>query len=144
MHKFPIQFEVSAQASSGISNKWESSAKNMNCITVAIPAELHGPGKAYSPEDLFGLGILNCVIAVFKNLCQNNNIDFKKIDSKLNIKLDRKTGNDELVITNLEFFINVYGSSDAEKARLFLEQSFRISPIANAVNTGKTYHTTIN
>lgn len=144
MFTFPIKFDVNATATSGISNPWTSSAKNLQDITVAIPPQFCGPGKAYSPEELYGLAILNCLIAVYKHICQNNNIDFKKIESSLSVFVDKKAECDELLITHVDVVINVSGATDKEKARAFLEKAFKVCPVANSLKMGKTYHININ
>lgn len=144
MATFPIKFEVSAEATSGISNPWKTSAKDLEQIKVAIPPQFQGPGKAYSPEQLFGIAILNCLISVFKHLCENNNIEFKKIDGSLTITVNKKAESDELIISHVDYIFNVIGPSDKEKARHFLEKSFNICPISNSIKVGKTYHININ
>lgn len=140
MVMFPIKFDVSAEATYGISNPWKTSAKNLEPITVAIPPQFHGPGKVYCAEQLYGVAILNCLIGVYKHLCENHNINFKKIEGTLTVTINKKTEGDELIISHLDFVFNVSGASDKEKARFFLEKAFNVCPVSNSIKTGKTYH----
>ncbi len=144
MVMFPVKFDVSAEATCGISNPWKTSAKNLDPIKVAISPQFNGPGKAYSPEELYGLSILNCLIGIYKHLCENNKIEFKKIESKLTVTINKKTESDELIISHLDININITGSSDKEKARNLLEKAFNVCPVTNSIKAGKTYHININ
>lgn len=141
---FPIKFEVSAEAQSGISTPWKTSAENFEHIKVAISPQFKGPGKTYSPYHLYGISILNCLIGVYKHLCESNKIDFKKIEGKLSASINKKPESDELIISHIDFIINVLGASDKEKARSFLEKAFNVCPVTNSIKTGKTYHININ
>lgn len=144
MVMFPLKYDVSAEATAAISEPWKTSAKNLPPITVAIPPEMGGPGKAYGPLELYGFSILSCLIAVYKLICQNNNIEFKKIEGKLSVLINKKVESDELIISHLDLVINIFGAADKEKARNFLEKAFKVCPITNSIKTGKTYHININ
>ena len=144
MVMFPIKFDVTAEATSGISNHWKTSAKKLESINVAISPQFGGPGKAYSPQELYGLSILSCLLEVYKHICQNNNIDFKKIEISLTVSVNKKTESDELIISHLDFVITITGAVDKVKARNFLEKAFKTCPVTNSIKTGKTYHININ
>lgn len=144
MVMFPIKFEVSADATYGISNSWKASAKNLESIKIAIPPQLHGPGKAYSPEELYGISILNCLISVYKIMCEHHNLTFSKIEGNLSLTINKKAESDELVISHIDIIITVSGASDKDKARHFLEKTFNVCPISNSIKAGKTYHININ
>lgn len=140
MANFPLKFEVIADADYGISTPWQSSANALQPITIAIPPEFNGPGKAYSAEDLYGLAILNCLISVYKSLCEINKVVFEKIDGKLIVTLDKKHQNGQLILTHLDITLNIKGAQDKEKARSFLEKAIKDCPVTNSIKTGKTCH----
>jgi len=139
----PIKFDVSAEATSGISTPWKTSVKNLEKIKVSIPPQFNGPGKAYSPQELYGLSILNCLIGIYKILCEKNNINFEKIEGNLAVSVNQKKENDELIISHLDFIFNITGATDKEKARNFLEKAFKTCPVTNSIKSGKTYHINI-
>ncbi|EKE07986.1 MAG: hypothetical protein ACD_17C00407G0001, partial [uncultured bacterium] len=53
MIKFPMKFQVQAQAGAGSHTKWDAQTEHLAPISCAIPPEFMGPGGGYSPEDLF-------------------------------------------------------------------------------------------
>ncbi len=144
MIDFPLKFEVKADSKSGIANNWQCSANNLDPINVAIPVEFHGYGKAYTPEDLYGLAVLNCIIAVYKALCEKNNIEFEKIEGSVIVTLDKKHENGNLILTNLDIKFKVIGAKDKEKARTFLEKAIKDCPVSNSIKSGKIYHIEIS
>jgi uncharacterized OsmC-like protein len=144
MSQFPLKFEVQANAMHGISNPWKSFAKDFDPINVAIPVEFQGPGKTYSPHELYGLAILNCLIGIYKHLCEKNNVTFKKLEGKLTLTIDKNTENDQIILSHIDITFNITEASDKEKARDCLEKTFKICPVANSIKVGKTYHVNIN
>ncbi len=140
---FPLKFEVKAEAVPNISTPWTCSAKDFDPISIAIPPEFNGPGKAYSPEDLYGLAVLNCIIAVYKDICEKNNIQFKKISGSLIVCMDKSHSGNGLIMKNLEITLHVEEASDKEKAREFLEKALKICPVTNSIKSGKTCHINI-
>jgi organic hydroperoxide reductase OsmC/OhrA len=140
MQKFPLKYEVKASATSGVSNPWQSSCNTLKPIDIAIPAEFEGPGKAYSPEDLFGLAVLNCMISVYKVLCEKNNITFKKMDGKVTVSMNKSPQNSDLTLNHVDIAINVFNASDNVKAHELLDQAIKHCPVANSIKSGKTCH----
>ena len=144
MPNFPLKFEVSAEAKEGTSNSWKCQANALTPIEVAIPPEFNGPGKAYSPEDLYGLAVLNCLIAVYKDYCEKNAVKFEKIESKLVVTMDKSTEGNGPILTHLDISFNVIGASDKDKARSLLEKTLQTCPVTNSIKSGKTCHIEIN
>jgi len=140
MVDFPLKFDVKAYSKSGVSTPWECSANNLSPIKLSIPVEFHGPGKAYTPEDLYGLSVINCIIAVYKAICEKNSVEFEKIEGNVIVTLDKKHENGNLIITKLDLKFLVTGVKDIEKARKFLEKAIKDCPVSNSIKTGKTYH----
>jgi len=143
MTKFPIKFEVSAKAKAGVLKSWQCSAPNLEPITVGVPVEFNGPGKVYTPEDLYGLAIINCLIAVYKYLCEKNNVTFESIEAKIVVSMNKKPENDELIISHLDITFNLTKPSDEKEARLLLEKALQVCPITNSVKPGKVCHINI-
>src|SRR3990167_8275560 len=92
MIKFPMKFSVTANASPGISSPWSAQAGNLPPIPSAIPPEFAGPGGGYSPEDLFALSLLNCLIATFKVYAEKSKVSFQEIKGRISLILDKIPG----------------------------------------------------
>ena len=144
MVDFPIKFESKAKAKEGISTPWECQTHDLVPISVSIPIEFNGPGKAYSPEDLYGLAVLNCLIAVFKTFCEKYDVKFESIDGTVNVIMDRNPKGNGLMLTNLDLSFDVKGASDVNKARELLERALKECPVTNSIKSGKTCHLNIS
>jgi uncharacterized OsmC-like protein len=145
MPEFPIKFEVKANASAGISKSWTATENSSKPIECAIPPVFHGPGQGYSPEGLFGISILNCIIAFYKTLCEKSNVQFSNLESSASMTMDYSSDDDSILsITEIDFNITVNGSSDPEKAKILLEQSASRCPLSNSIKCGKTYNFKVN
>jgi len=144
MVDFPLKFEVKADSKPGVSSTWQCYADNFEPIKLSIPVEFHGPGKAYTPEDLYGLAVLNCIIAVYKAISEKNSIEFEKIEGSIIVSLDKKQENGNLVITNLDIKFKVTNANNKEKAKTFLEKAIKDCPVSNSIKSGKTYHIDIS
>lgn len=143
MIKFPIKFEVQANAPSGANTQWTVQTDELPPIPSAIPPEFMGPGGGYSPEELFAAALLNCLIATFKIYCDKSKVAFQEIKGKIILTMD-KVQPGGLAITNADIFFDITGSSDAEKTRKLLDGSIRDCVISNSVKTGKTFHINIS
>jgi len=143
MSKFPLKFKILAEATPGISNSWTSYAKHLKPIDVAISPEFNGPGKAYSAVDFYGLAIINCLIAVYKDACEKNNITFEKIEGNVTLTIDKTHEGDELVLSHVDITFDLTNPSNKEKARTFLEKTFKTCFITNSIKSGKICHINI-
>jgi organic hydroperoxide reductase OsmC/OhrA len=139
MPKFPLHFEITASTEPGISTKWDSAANGLPNITCSIPAEFSGPGGAYSPEDLFGLALLNCLIGTFKVYCQKSNLSFTKLDAKSTIKMDIDATTNKMHISEIHTDFNIEGASNAEKVKAVLDKSIADCAISNSIKSGKNF-----
>ncbi len=140
MIKFPMKFEVSARASSGIASQWTGQADKLPPIPSAIPPEFMGPGGGYSPEGLFAISVLNCIIATFKVYCEKSKISFQDLQSKVHLTVDKQPGEMSFYMAHLEFFIDVNGCSDPEKGRKLLDGAIRDCAVSNSIKSGKSFH----
>lgn len=137
MVKFPMQFPVRAEATGGIQASWVSQASNLPPVPAAIPPEFMGPGTGYSPEDLFGLAIINCLIAIYKVYCEKAGVEFKNISVEAIVVADIKPGSTSFFLPRVDLKIQVKGASDSEKAKQLLETAIRDCPVANSIKSEK-------
>ena len=140
MIEYPLKFTAYANAKPGIKTAWSCSEEKVDPINCSIPPVYNGPGGGYTPEGLFALSILNCMIAVFKDFCEKHNVTFENIDGNIIASMDRDTSINKLMITHVEITINVTGASDKEKVNTLLEMAIKECPISNSIKTGKTFH----
>ena len=140
MIKFPMKFEVEASAAAPITSHWTCQTDKLPPIPVAIPPEFMGPGGGYSPEDLFGLAVLNCVIAMFKVYCAKSKLTFRDIQGKAVLTADKDPAEPSFFISHIDLHLNVAGASDVEKVRKILEEAIKHCPISNSIKSGKSFH----
>lgn len=143
MPKFPMKFEVQATASSGISSPWTVQTDLLPPIPSAIPPEFMGPGGGYSPEDLFALSVLNCIIATYKVYCEKGQLTFREIKAKALLTVDKQPAQAYFSMTQIDISIEVTGASDREKARKILDSAIKDCAVSNSIKSGKTFHISI-
>ena len=144
MKKFPMKFEVTSSAKGGVGSQWTSQAGTLPPIPSAIPPEFSGPGGGYSPEDLFGIAILNCLIAMYKVYCDRAKVSFRDIKGKAIVVIDKQPSETSFVVTEVNFHFTVTGASDKEKARIIFDQAAKDCPIGNSIRSGKTFEINIS
>jgi uncharacterized OsmC-like protein len=144
MIRFPMSFEVAASSKAGSSSLWKGEAEGLIPIVCAIPTEFMGPGGGYSPEDLFALSLLNCLIATFKVYAEKSKIDFAEIKGKIQLTVDRLSGQNGFALTQANIFIDITGASDAERARKVLDAAIKDCAVSNSIKTGKAFHINIS
>jgi len=138
MIKYPLFFEVSANSISGVSTLFEGNALNFPTIHCAIPTEFNGPGGGYSPEELFSLAVLSCVIATFKVFAERSKLHFETIKATAKLTIDRNPqGIPELKKLDMKFTLS--GVQDQAKAKVLLAESEKYCLVSNAVKSEKTY-----
>jgi organic hydroperoxide reductase OsmC/OhrA len=143
MIKFPMKFEVQAAARSGIQSTWSANSGSLPPITMAIPLDFKGPGGGYSPEDLFALAILNCLIAVFKVYCDKEKVTFDEIKTKAELTISKLSAENMIAATHIDLYLDVTGASDGERARKVMDNAVKDCIISNSVKLGKTFHITV-
>lgn len=144
MLKFPIKFKVNASATEGIWSQWTAQADALPPIPSAIPLEFSGPGGGYSPEDLFGISLMNCLIAVYKVYCERAKVSFKHIQTEASIVIDKQPSESSFVVTEVNISFHITGASDKQKAREMLDQTIKDCPISNSIRSGKTFDINIS
>lgn len=144
MLNFPLKFNVATRAGPGSNTKWKAQAEDFPPIECSIPLEFMGPGGGYSPEDLFAISLLNCLIATFKVYCEKAKLSFEEIGGKVTLSVDRLTGQPGFAMTQADIFFDVKGASDPERVRKQLDAAIRDCAISNSIKTGKTFHINIS
>jgi uncharacterized OsmC-like protein len=144
MIKFPIKTEVKATATEGARKTWTVQAGSLPVIVSAIPPEFLGPGGGYSPEDLFALALLNCIIATFKVYCEKFKISFQELKSRAILTVDQQSSDNLVWMKHIEVFVDVTGSSDPEKIRRQLECAVKDCAVSNSIKSGKTFHLNVS
>ncbi len=143
MVKFPMKFEVQTIAGAGIQSPWKAQAGNLPPIPCAIPPECMGPGGAYSPEDLFALALLSCLIGTFKVGCEKAGISFKEIRCRAELTADKNPSESCFWMAHADVFIDILGASDAEMVKKILDSTIKNCAVCNSIKTGKTFHLSI-
>lgn len=143
MIKFPMKFEVMAAASAGIQANWTGQSDQLPPIPSAIPPEFMGPGGGYSPEDLFALALLNCLIATFKVYAEKSKAEFREIRGKVVLTVD-KVLPQGFAMTHADIFFDITGSTDSEKLRKVLDSAIKDCAVSNSMKTGKSFHINIS
>ena len=129
MIKFPMKFEVEATSKSGIASHWTAKSHNLPPINSAIPPEFMGPGGGYSPEDLFAIAVLNCIIATYKVYMEKSGVAFQELNAKTIVTVDKNPAELGFFMSHLEFFIDVVGTSNPDQARKLLDKRDRKSVV---------------
>jgi organic hydroperoxide reductase OsmC/OhrA len=144
MIKFPMKFEVHAAATPGISTQWTAQNDHLPPIPSAIPPEFMGPGEGYSPEDLFSISLLNCLIATFKVYCEKSKVTFHEIKGRVSLTVDKLPGQTGFAMTQADIFFDITGASDPERVRKLLDGAIKDCAVSNSIKTGKTFHINIS
>ena len=143
MIKYPLQFHAEATAKPGIATTWTATAENNPPITSAIPPEFMGPGGGYSPEDLYGIALLNCVIATFKFFAEKSGLTFTDVKGTAEITIDRGDGGKPW-ISHIKLHLTLSGASDPAKGETVLKESKAACLVCNSMRTNVTLETTVS
>ena len=139
MAQFPLLYEVDAEAGSGISNSWMTQGNAHAAISCSVPPEFGGPGGKYTPEDLFIMSCLNCMISTFKVYMEKFEMNFELLKAKGRMKMDIDPSSNLLFVCYMDFTFNITGASDP-KVKEILEKAIEDCPISNSIKAGKTFH----
>ncbi len=142
MMKFPLEYEVYAEAGADLGSLGKAQANAQSPISWAIPVEFGGPGGGYTPEDLFALSVINCIMSAFKCYCHKYNLSFKTIKSKAILKMDKDVNN-KFYFSEININLEVEGASNIENVKKQLEEAINNCPVSNSVKIPKTLHLTV-
>jgi organic hydroperoxide reductase OsmC/OhrA len=134
-----MQFSLEGSSPSGIQTPFEVKVSSLPAIACAIPPEFQGPGGGYSPEDLYGLAAISCLIATFKVFAEKTSVTYDEITGSCVVTIDRPPGK-PVGITTLDITLKVINASNKEKALLLLEESKKNCLVTNAMSVEKKYN----
>jgi len=121
MYNFPIEFEFSSTANDRYSDKWSSVSFDFEAIHCDIPKKFKGMGNGFSPEELFGLSLLNCFVATYKFYCMQSELTFEKLKARGTLVVDRGEGG-KPCMQKFIMVVTLFNVSDVVMAqKLFLE-----------------------
>ncbi len=134
MLKFPMSFTSEATATPGAKATWSATSHGNQPITCAIPPEFMGPGGGYSPEDLYGLALANCVLATFKVFAEKSGVTFTEAKATAETIIDK--GQDgKPWINKINLTITLTGASDPAKAETVLKESKAACIVCSSMKT---------
>jgi len=136
MIKYPMSFTCSAASESGMQTKFQATAEDFPAIGCAIPTQFGGPGGGYSPEDLFALSVISCLVATFKVLAERGKLTYSTIESDVTLTIDRNASG-VVGIQKLDIDITLKGVQDEAKAKTLLSESKKYCLVSNAVSCEK-------
>jgi organic hydroperoxide reductase OsmC/OhrA len=139
MLKFPLEYEVFAEFDSNLSSYGKGQTSKESPIACTIPVEFGGPGGGYTPEDLFALSIMHCIISSFKCYCHKAHQTFKSIKGKSVLKMNVDSNN-KLFFTGIDIFLEVCEPSNEEKVKKLLEEAVNNCPVSNSIKIAKKLH----
>jgi organic hydroperoxide reductase OsmC/OhrA len=140
MTRYPIEFEYRSEAGNGIQLAWETRAPESRQAICAIPPEFEGPGKGYSPEDFFGLALLNCFVATFKVIAEKSRVSFESLSVQGRLVVDRdEQGRPCMKAMHIEAQVSPGTSGDVERIRRVLAKTSESCIVANSVKTEVTF-----
>jgi organic hydroperoxide reductase OsmC/OhrA len=143
MIKFPMNFEVEAKSTAGVASNWVAQENHLPPILSAIPPEFMGPGGGYSPESLFGIAVLNCLIATFKVYCEKSKVTFGEIKGKAAVIVDKEPSATTIYISHVKISLDVTGASDVEKTERLLDAAIKDCAISNSIKSCKTFQKSV-
>lgn len=144
MIKFPMKFQAEAASAAGSQTHWSAKAPNLPEITCAIPHEFMGPGGGYSPEDLFAISLLNCLIATFKVYAEKASVTYQEVKGKVDLTVDKIPGESGFAMTHAEVFFDITGASDPDKIKKLMESAIKDCAVSNSIKTGKSFHINVS
>ena len=121
MYKFPIEFEFSSTANDRYSDAWSSVSSDFEAIACDVPKKFNGMGNGFSPEELFGMSLLNCFVATYKYYCMQSELTFDKLKARGTLIVDRNADG-QPCMQKFILVVTLFSVSDVVEAqKLFLE-----------------------
>ena len=136
MIKYPLTFTCAANSKSGVQTVFEAEAEGLAPIPCAIPTAFMGPGGGYSPEDLFAMSVIACLIATFKVFAEKSQFTYTEIKAGATLTINR---NEQGIpdLQKLDIDITLNGVEDETKARALLAEAEKYCLVSNAIKTEK-------
>jgi len=92
MLEYPIHLEMTASLEPDTIS-WYT-ASNNGSLAAGIPPQFGGDADALSPEELYGLSLLNCYLATFKTLAGQGSFSYEQVDVDGELTVDRDEDGD--------------------------------------------------
>jgi len=137
MISYPIFFEASAHAHSGMQDDWKISALDYNGVCT-IPKSFEGAGGNFTPEDYFLLSVINCFVASFKVYATYSKFEFKNLDvsGKLEVGLNEES---QPRMKSVHLKIKITGASNEKKAQVLTDKVLKSGFIIQSVKSEITH-----
>ena len=141
MIQYPLKFKFTSHASSGVKSLWSSNTQDGGNLACAIPPEFEGPGGGYSPEDFFGLAVMNCFIATFKVIAERSKLLFLAIDAQGELTVDRdEKGAPWMSAMSVQIKLQLEGGQDQGRAQHLLEKTAASCLVARSIKTDVRFY----
>lgn len=137
MIKYPLFFEAHVNSEQEAPT-FEAKAENLPPIACAVPKEFGGPGGGYSPEDLFILATVSCLIATFRVFAKKANFSYGGISGHAKLTIDRN-GEGIPAFQKLDMTFTLTGVEDQEKAKALIADAEKYCLVSNAIKCEKTF-----
>ena len=136
MIQYPLKFRFTAQGTSGIQQVWSTNTQDASSMTCAIPPEFDGPGGGYSPEDFFGLAVMNCFVATFKVIAERSKLSFLEVKAQAELIVDRDAqGAPWMSAMNVQINLRLQPGQEHSRARHLLEKTAASCLVARSIKT---------
>jgi len=132
-----INFSVSSTSPAGIKTLWEAKYADTSRrvpIKMAIPHCFGGPGSEASPEDLYLLSLLNCLIATFKVFAEKSKLGYERLDGFANLNLIQEPSGVSS-FKNINIKLELFSPENRVKAERLFNKVESQSMIVNSVTT---------
>lgn len=134
MIQYPMVFDYTADGGAGIAARWNTVSPERRESVCAIPPEFEGPGGGYSPEDFFGLALLNCFMATFKVIAEKSKVPFERLEATGKLIVDRdERGRPVMKEFEIQARIVVGTQGDPEKVRRVFAKTSESCIVAQSV-----------
>lgn len=136
MVEYPVEFNSEIEADKS-GEKWSLETGEGLETEMTTPVEFGGDEQYPSPEDLFTASVLSCMVATFRNIAERKQLQYDKISSNAEIRLDR--GEDSRpVMKEGEISMEVEGVEDLEKAEQVGDAAEKNCFIHNSIKSDVT------
>lgn len=132
--KYPLEFAVESTTDSNWSSPWKIQAGEFEA-SCDIPKEFSGEGKAFSPEDLFGLALTNCFLGTLKVYAKNSKVQYEKISARSFITLDQIEKG--VAVTKWKVFVKIEGCPQRERMEALCKKTLQSGFLLNSVSAQK-------
>ena len=68
---------------------WTAASRESRKSQCTVPPEFGGPGGGDSPEDFFGMALLNCFVGTCNVIAEKSKVEFEKVTTDGLLIVDR-------------------------------------------------------